>query len=216
MVTRRTIFVGQPWARVKGNPRGPAGSTDSHAGRLAPADAVGGDIAPPLELCYRSSAASHGYERPAPFTTDGATAAGTRQPGRPRVWRRVGGVTPSPITAADSPREDPMATDTIQHLTDETFDPTLAEQPGPVVVDFWAEWCGPCRVLAPILDELAREYAGRVVVAKVNVDQYPGLAARYQVRSIPTLLFFKGGRVVDQVVGTRTKAELRRRLDALT
>jgi thioredoxin 1 len=108
-----------------------------------------------------------------------------------------------------------MASQTIVHLTDTSFDPTLAAHAEPVVVDFWAEWCGPCKAIAPVLEELAQEYAGRVTVAKVNVDEYPGLAARFQVRSIPMLLFFKAGQVVDQVVGAVPKAQIKKRLDAV-
>ena len=106
-----------------------------------------------------------------------------------------------------------MASQTIMHLTDASFDGTLAHHPEPVVVDFWAEWCGPCKAIAPVLEELAQEYAGRVTMAKVNVDEHPGLAARFQVRSIPMLLFFKGGQVVDQVVGAVPKAHIKKRLD---
>ncbi len=108
-----------------------------------------------------------------------------------------------------------MATQAIVHLTDDSFDPTLAGHSEPVIVDFWAEWCGPCKAIAPVLEELALEYAGRVTIGKVNVDEHPGLAARFQVRSIPTLLFFKGGRVVDQVIGAVPKAQIRKRLDAV-
>ena len=108
-----------------------------------------------------------------------------------------------------------MTTDTIVHLTDTSFDTALAERPETVIVDFWAEWCGPCKAIAPVLEELAKEYAGQVTIAKVNVDEHPGLAARFQVRSIPTLLFFKGGRVVDQVIGAVPKAQIKKRLDAV-
>src|SRR4026208_503937 len=93
-----------------------------------------------------------------------------------------------------------MASQATLHLTEAAFDQTLAEHKEAVVVDFWAEWCGPCKAVAPTLDELATEYAGRVTIAKVNVDEHPGLAARFQVRSIPTLLIFKGGQVVDKAV----------------
>src|SRR5712692_2594392 len=98
-----------------------------------------------------------------------------------------------------------MASPTTLHLTEAVFDKTLAEHAEAVIVDFWAEWCGPCKAIAPVLEDLAQEYAGRVTMAKVNVDEHPSLAARYQVRSIPTLLFFKGGQVVDQVVGAVPK-----------
>jgi thioredoxin len=108
-----------------------------------------------------------------------------------------------------------MSSTTILHLTDSSFDSTLAEHTGPVVVDFWAEWCGPCKAIGPVLEELAQEYAGKVTIAKVNVDEHPAVAARFQVRSIPTLLFFKGGQVVDQVVGAVPKAQIKKRLDAV-
>jgi thioredoxin 1 len=108
-----------------------------------------------------------------------------------------------------------MATQATLHLTEAAFDQTLATRTEAVVVDFWAEWCGPCKAIAPVLEELAGEYAGRVTIAKVNVDEHPGLAARFQVRSIPTLLFFKGGQVVDQVIGAVPKAQIKKRLDAV-
>ena len=108
-----------------------------------------------------------------------------------------------------------MASQTTLHLTEAEFDQTLAKHSEPLLVDFWAEWCGPCRAVAPVLEELAQEYAGRVTVAKVNVDEHPGLAARFQVRSIPTLLIFKQGAVVDQVVGAVPKGQIKKRLDAV-
>ena len=108
-----------------------------------------------------------------------------------------------------------MASPTILHLTDASFDSTLAEHQEAVVVDFWAEWCGPCKAITPVLEELAQEYAGKVTIVKLNVDEHPGVAARFQVRSIPTLLFFKGGRVVDQVIGAVPKAQIKKRLDAV-
>jgi thioredoxin 1 len=101
------------------------------------------------------------------------------------------------------------------HLTEQNFDEALARKDGVLMVDFWAEWCGPCRQIAPALEEIARESAGTVTLGKVNVDENPGLAARYSVRSIPTILFVKEGKVVDQVVGAVPKTQLRKRLDAL-
>jgi thioredoxin 2 len=98
-------------------------------------------------------------------------------------------------------------------VTDATFAAEVERSPLPVLVDLWAEWCGPCRVMAPVLDQLAAEMAGRVRVAKLNVDENPATASRYGVSNIPTLLVFKGGREVDRIVGVRPKAELVRRLE---
>jgi thioredoxin 1 len=95
------------------------------------------------------------------------------------------------------------------HLTEKNFDETLAATPGLVMVDFWAEWCGPCRAIAPVLEELAEASEGRVTLMKVNVDENHGLAVRYVIRSIPTIVFFKDGAVVDRVVGAAPRAVLR-------
>src|SRR5215467_1546569 len=101
------------------------------------------------------------------------------------------------------------------HLTEQNFDEALAANQSVMMVDFWAEWCGPCRAIAPILDDLARESAGRVTLAKVNVDENPGLAARYGIRSIPTVLFVKDGKVADQVIGAVPRAKIKEKLDAI-
>ena len=108
-----------------------------------------------------------------------------------------------------------MADTATVHLTEKNFDETLASTEGVLMVDFWAEWCGPCRAIAPVLDDLAKESAGRVSLAKVNVDENPALAARFGIRSIPTILLVKGGAVVDQVVGAVPKAQLKKKLDAV-
>ncbi len=108
-----------------------------------------------------------------------------------------------------------MADSATIHLTEQNFDEALVANQGVMMVDFWAEWCGPCRAIAPVLDELVRASGGRVSLAKVNVDENPGLAARYGIRSIPTILFVKDGKVVDQVIGAVPKAQLQKKLDTL-
>ena len=108
-----------------------------------------------------------------------------------------------------------MANSGAVHLTEQNFDEALSRESGLVMVDFWAEWCGPCKAIAPVLEDLAQESAGRVTLAKVNVDENPGLAARYGIRSIPTILFVKQGKVADQVIGAVPRAKLKAKLDAL-
>ena len=98
-------------------------------------------------------------------------------------------------------------------VTDANFAREVEAAPTPVLLDMWAAWCGPCRMLAPIVDELAGELAGRVKVGKLNVDENPSTAGRFGVRSIPTLLVLKGGREVDRIVGVVPKAEIARRLE---
>jgi thioredoxin 1 len=102
---------------------------------------------------------------------------------------------------------DQAAPETID-LTEQKLDEALSANQGLVMVDFWAEWCGPCRAIAPLLEELAEASEGRVTLMKVNIDENPGLAARYHIRSIPTNLFVKNGQVVDRVVGAAPKAVL--------
>ena len=104
--------------------------------------------------------------------------------------------------------------DTTLHLTEETFDAEMGKHEELLMVDFWAEWCAPCRAIAPALDDLARESAGKVSLAKVNIDEHPALAARYGIRSIPTILFIKSGEVVDQVIGAVPKAQIKKKMDA--
>ena len=106
-----------------------------------------------------------------------------------------------------------MASEKVQTLTDGNFDQSVIKAAQPVLVDFWAEWCGPCRRLAPTVDELATDYDGRVVVGKLNVDDNPSVASRYSIRGIPTLLLFKGGEIVEQVVGLADKSALKKLLD---
>ncbi|MGH7344170.1 MAG: thioredoxin [Candidatus Rokuibacteriota bacterium] len=108
-----------------------------------------------------------------------------------------------------------MANTETVHLTEDNFDAAISRETGVMMVDFWAEWCGPCRAIAPVLEDLARESGGKVTLAKVNVDENPGLAARYGIRSIPTILLVKQGKVSDQVIGAVPKAKLQAKLDAL-
>jgi thioredoxin 1 len=98
------------------------------------------------------------------------------------------------------------------HLTEADFDQALASTDKPVLVDFWAQWCPPCRALAPTLDRVAREQAGQAVVAKVDIDSAQKLAIRYQVQSIPTLIVFKNGQPVDRMVGLQSHGEIVKRL----
>jgi len=106
-----------------------------------------------------------------------------------------------------------MAAENIVNATESTFKDEVLQSGTPVLVDFWAEWCGPCKMLSPVLDELAGEYNGKVKIAKVNVDQNPNLASEYRVISIPMLLFFKNGQVTEQLLGFKSKKDLKASLD---
>lgn len=108
-----------------------------------------------------------------------------------------------------------MASTNVLQLNDSNFDSEINKGAVPVLVDFWAPWCGPCRMIAPVLDKIADTTVGQAVVAKVNVDEAPGVASRFRVSSIPTLLFFKNGEVREQVVGLQGEAELTARLKSL-
>jgi thioredoxin 1 len=107
-----------------------------------------------------------------------------------------------------------MAVENTLTFSDDTFDKDVLQSETPVLVDFWAEWCGPCKMMTPTIDALANEYGGKVKVGKLNVDHNGNTAMRYQVRGIPTLLLFKGGKVVEQMVGARSKADVQKVLDA--
>jgi thioredoxin 1 len=100
-------------------------------------------------------------------------------------------------------------------VDESSFDREVTQSDKPVIVDFWAEWCGPCKMITPVLDEIAREKAGAVKVAKVNVDENQSLSFKYNIRAIPALLFFKNGQLRDQVTGVTSKKDLLARLDAL-
>jgi thioredoxin 1 len=100
-------------------------------------------------------------------------------------------------------------------LTDANFEELVINQDKPVLVDFWAAWCGPCRMVGPLVEEIANEYEGKAIVGKVDVDNNPGIASKYGIRNIPTILFIKGGEIVDKQVGASPKATLAEKLDAM-
>ena len=106
-----------------------------------------------------------------------------------------------------------MAAANIVTLTDKNFETEVLKSTVPVLVDFWAEWCGPCKMIGPLLDELATEYTGKAKIAKVNIDDQNALAAQFKIQSIPTLLVFKGGDIIDHMVGAKGKPALRGSLD---
>jgi thioredoxin 1 len=102
-----------------------------------------------------------------------------------------------------------MASEKVQVLTDANFEQTVLKSPVPVLVDFWAEWCGPCRMIAPHIEALATEFDGRAVVGKLDVDENPSVTSKYSIRGIPALLVFKGGELVDAMVGAADKGRIK-------
>ena len=108
-----------------------------------------------------------------------------------------------------------MSSNHTMVLTDSNFSSTVGESEVLVLVDFWAPWCGPCRLIAPVVEKLAQSYDGRLRVGKVNTDENPSVATQFNIRSIPTILFFKGGQVVDSVIGAVPEDQLRKKVDAI-
>ncbi len=106
-----------------------------------------------------------------------------------------------------------MSSDLIKHITDDSFDSDVLAADKPVLVDYWAEWCGPCKAIAPILDEVSKDYEGRVQIAKMNVDENREVPGKFGIRGIPTLMLFKGGQLTATKVGALTKAQLTAFLD---
>ena len=107
-----------------------------------------------------------------------------------------------------------MASDLIKHVSDATFEADVLQSAQPVLVDYWAEWCGPCKMIAPILDEIAKEYAGRLKVAKLNIDENQNTPPKYGIRGIPTLMLFKNGNVEATKVGALSKSQLTAFIDS--
>lgn len=108
-----------------------------------------------------------------------------------------------------------MAAENIVNLTEQNFEGEVIRSETPVLVDFWAEWCGPCKMIAPVLDELASEYDGKVKIGKVNIDEEQTLASQHGIRAIPTLLLFNKGQVAEQIVGLKSKGDLKSSFDKL-
>ncbi len=106
-----------------------------------------------------------------------------------------------------------MAAENVQTFTDGNFEDTVLKAGGPVLVDFWAEWCGPCKRLGPTIDQLASDYAGKVTIGKLNVDDNPNTASKFQIRGIPAVLLFKDGLVVETVIGLVPKEDFKRAID---
>jgi thioredoxin 1 len=109
-----------------------------------------------------------------------------------------------------------MASESILNLSAESFEGEVLESENPVLVDFWAEWCGPCKMIAPVLDELVSEYGDRLKICKVNIDDEQSIASKYGIRAIPTMLIFQNGEVTDQIVGMTSKGDLKEKINQLT
>jgi thioredoxin 1 len=101
----------------------------------------------------------------------------------------------------------------VKTLTDATFDDEVSKSATPMIVDFWAPWCGPCRMVGPVIDQIAEEHAGKVTIGKVNVDENPGTAGKYGIMSIPTIILFKDGEPAKKVIGARSKADFEREFE---
>jgi thioredoxin 1 len=107
-----------------------------------------------------------------------------------------------------------MSSPNVVVLTKDNFDAQVLKSATPVLVDFWAPWCGPCKMIGPVLDDLSNEYAGKIIIGKINIDEQSELASQFRVSSIPTLLFFRGGQVINQMVGAKSRADLKKAMDA--
>jgi thioredoxin 1 len=126
-------------------------------------------------------------------------------------------VRPDSVVVANPPsnfRGNPQMSEHIHHVTDDTFEPEVLQSQVPVLVDYWAEWCGPCKMIAPILDEVATEYSGRLKIAKLNIDENQGTPPKYGIRGIPTLMIFKNGNIEATKVGAVSKSQLTAFIDS--
>jgi thioredoxin 1 len=120
----------------------------------------------------------------------------------------------APLHDTPPKSKEKLMSEHIQHVTDSTFKSDVLESPVPVLVDYWAEWCGPCKMIAPILDEIAKDYNGRLKIAKLNIDENPKTPGEFGIRGIPTLILFKGGNVEATKVGALSKSQLTAFIDS--